>query len=72
MDPILIDECLSPYLAGIAEERGYVAMHVAWLNREGSDDRALAILAAERDYIIVRAIAATSYGSMLKWRCTTG
>ncbi|PPQ35126.1 DUF5615 family PIN-like protein [Rhodopila globiformis] len=53
MDPILIDECLSPYLAGTAKERGYVAMHVAWLNREGADDRVLAMLAAERDYIIV-------------------
>jgi predicted nuclease of predicted toxin-antitoxin system len=53
MDPILIDECLSPYLAGVAKERGHVAMHVAWLNREGSDDRELAVLAAERDYIIV-------------------
>jgi len=29
MDPILIDECLSPYLAGIAKECGYVATHVA-------------------------------------------
>jgi hypothetical protein len=27
-------------------------MHVAWINREGSDDRALAMLAAERDDII--------------------
>ena len=53
MDPILIDECLTPYLAGVAKVRGLVAMHVAWLNREGSDDRALAELAAERDYIIV-------------------
>ncbi len=53
MDPILIDECLTPYLAGVAKMRGLVAMHVAWLNREGSDDRAVAELAAERDYIIV-------------------
>jgi len=25
MDPILIDECLTPYLAGVAKERGLVA-----------------------------------------------
>ena len=53
MDPILIDECLSPGLANTARARGLVAMHVAWLNLEGAADWELAGLAAERDYVIV-------------------
>jgi hypothetical protein len=28
LDPILIDECLTPYLAGVAKMRGLVAIHV--------------------------------------------
>jgi len=53
MDPLLIDECLSPRLAAVAQARGLVAMHVAWLNLEGINDWAVAALAAERSYVVV-------------------
>jgi predicted nuclease of predicted toxin-antitoxin system len=53
MDPILIDECLTPDLAGVAMARGLVAMHVTWVNLQGSPDWTLAAIAAERDYVIV-------------------
>ena len=53
MDPILIDECLSPRWVSVAQARGLAAMHVAWLNLEGADDWAVATLAAERDYVVV-------------------
>lgn len=53
MDPILIDECLSPMLAAVARARGHTAMHVTWLNLEGTADWNVAALAAERDYVVV-------------------
>ncbi|RDJ93962.1 hypothetical protein B4Q13_18255, partial [Lacticaseibacillus rhamnosus] len=53
MDPILVDECLSPKLASVAQARGLVAMHVAWLNLEGMNDWHVAALAAERNYVVV-------------------
>jgi predicted nuclease of predicted toxin-antitoxin system len=53
MDPILIDECLTPDLAGVARARGFVAMHVTWVNLGGSPDWVLAAVAAERDYVLV-------------------
>jgi predicted nuclease of predicted toxin-antitoxin system len=53
MDPILIDECLSPHLAAVAQARGLSAMHVTWLNMEGAEDWDVAALAAERDYVVV-------------------
>jgi predicted nuclease of predicted toxin-antitoxin system len=53
MDPILIDECLSPKLASVARERGLVAFHALWVGMEGAEDWDLAALAAERDYVIV-------------------
>ena len=53
MDPILIDECLSPKLAAVAQARGWPAMHITWLNLEGTEDRNIATLAAERDYVVV-------------------
>ena len=49
-DPRLIDECLTPDLAGVAKARGLVAMHVAWLR---AGDCEVAALAAERDYVVV-------------------
>jgi predicted nuclease of predicted toxin-antitoxin system len=52
MDPILIDECLSPKLASVARERGLVAFHALWVGMEGAEDWDLAALAAERDYVI--------------------
>jgi predicted nuclease of predicted toxin-antitoxin system len=53
IDPILIDECLSPELVAVALARGLLALHVVWLDREGTDDRDLAALAAKRDYVFV-------------------
>ena len=53
MDPILIDECLSPKLASVARERAMVAFHVVWVNLEGAEDWDLAAIAAERDYVLV-------------------
>ena len=35
IDPILIDECLSPRLVGVAKRRGHQSFHVVWINREG-------------------------------------
>jgi predicted nuclease of predicted toxin-antitoxin system len=53
MDPILIDECLSPKLASVARERGLTAFHVVWVNLEGAEDWDLAAIDAERDYVFV-------------------
>ena len=53
IDPLLIDECLSPDLVAVAQVRGLLALHVVWLDREGADDRDLAALAAKRDYVFV-------------------
>ncbi len=53
IDPILIDECLSPRLVAVARARGLEAMHVTWLVLEGTGDWAVAGLAAERNYVLV-------------------
>src|SRR5271165_2508209 len=53
IDPLPIDECLSPDLVALALARGLCALHVVWLNRDGADDRDLAALGAERDYVFV-------------------
>ena len=53
MDPILIDECLSPRLAAVARARGLEAMHISWLGREGAKDWDLVALAAERGCVVV-------------------
>jgi predicted nuclease of predicted toxin-antitoxin system len=53
MDPILIDACLSPELASVAQARGLTAMHAAWVNMERAEDWEVAALAAERDYVVV-------------------
>jgi predicted nuclease of predicted toxin-antitoxin system len=53
MNSFLIDECLSPKLVAAAQIRGYAAIHVAHLNREGTEDWAIAQLALQRDAIFV-------------------
>jgi hypothetical protein len=53
IDPILIDECLSPRLVGVAKRRGHQSFHVVWINREGYPDWELAALIAERGYAFV-------------------
>ena len=53
MDPILIDERLSPKLGSVARERGLVAFHALWVGMAGAEDWDLAALTAEWDDIIV-------------------
>jgi predicted nuclease of predicted toxin-antitoxin system len=53
MDPILIDECLSPLLASVARARGLIAMHATWGNLANVEDWEIAAVAAERDYVVV-------------------
>jgi hypothetical protein len=40
-------------LAAVTQARGLAAMHVTWLNMEGTEDWDVAALAAERDYVVV-------------------
>ena len=49
----LIDECLSPDLAGIARERGHDAGHVARYGRSGAKDWYLVPFIVEHDLIFV-------------------
>ncbi len=53
MDPILIDECLTPELTGVARARGLDAIHITWLGLQSAPDWDIAALAAERDYVVV-------------------
>ncbi len=53
IDAILIDECLSPALAGVARARGLAALHIIWLRRQGDTDWDLAAFAAERNCVVV-------------------
>jgi predicted nuclease of predicted toxin-antitoxin system len=49
----IIDECLSPILAGYARQRGYEAHHVNWLGKSGHADHVLAVYAVGEDAIFV-------------------
>lgn len=49
----LIDECLSPELAGVAKERGHGALHVTWVNRAGYSDRSLMPYVLDGEYTLV-------------------
>lgn len=49
----LIDECLSPQLAGVAREQGCMAMHVNWYNRSGYPDHSHAAFALGEGSILV-------------------
>jgi predicted nuclease of predicted toxin-antitoxin system len=53
MDRILIDECLSPGLVGVAKERGHDATHVVWLGAQGMQDWNLIALVARNDFVFV-------------------
>jgi predicted nuclease of predicted toxin-antitoxin system len=72
MDPILIDECLTPKPASVAHERGLVAFHVGWVGMERASDWDLAGLAAERDYIVVTNPVGTFFDYTRSSPCTTG
>lgn len=49
----LIDECLSPMLAGRARSRGFEAFHVNWLEKSGYPDHALMPYSLAGDYVFV-------------------
>ena len=50
----LIDECLSPELAKLARERGYVeSNHVRWLGLAGAKDHAVTRRAVDDGYVLV-------------------
>ena len=49
----LIDECLSPLLAGRARRRGFDAFHVNWLEKGGYPDHALMPYSLAGDYVFV-------------------
>ena len=53
MFKFLIDECLSPQLAGIAQAQGYQALHVNWLKLSGKKDIAISVQAIADDWIVV-------------------
>lgn len=49
----LIDECLSPVLAAVAQERGYHAMHVRDLGLHGLKDHELMKPIISNDFVLV-------------------
>jgi hypothetical protein len=49
----LFDECLTPTLRSVAHEFGHFGFPVTHLDREGESDESLAILAVDRDYVVV-------------------
>lgn len=50
----LIDECLSPKLAGIARERGFPeSAHVTWIGLRSRQDWAVVRRAVEYGYVVV-------------------
>jgi predicted nuclease of predicted toxin-antitoxin system len=53
MDRILVDECLSVALVGVAKGRGLYATHVVWLGREGTQDWNLVSLISEGGFAFV-------------------
>jgi predicted nuclease of predicted toxin-antitoxin system len=53
LDRLLIDECLTQALVGIAKSKGTAADHVVWLGKSGAEDRSLVLFAVENDYILV-------------------
>jgi hypothetical protein len=51
---LLIDECLSPELAKLAQDRGYdEASHVVWLGKAGAADWTLKTLIIDGDWTFV-------------------
>jgi predicted nuclease of predicted toxin-antitoxin system len=52
-DPFLIDECLSPRLVGIANQRGYQATHVVHRGLRGTQDHDLMPLIRSENFIFV-------------------
>ena len=50
---LLVDECLSPELAGMARADGYEASHVVWLGLGGRTDRDLMPTIVDGDWTFV-------------------
>lgn len=53
MNSFFVDECLSPVLVAVANERGFAATHVVFLDRDGTDDWIIAQLVLRRNDILV-------------------
>jgi predicted nuclease of predicted toxin-antitoxin system len=49
----LFDECITPTLRSVAYEFDHYGFHVLHLDREGESDAALAVLARDKDYVVV-------------------
>jgi predicted nuclease of predicted toxin-antitoxin system len=49
----LFDECMTPTLRSVAKEFGHFGLHVDDLKRHGDSDAALAVLARDRNYVMV-------------------
>jgi hypothetical protein len=50
---LLIDECLSQELVGVAQGRGHNSTHVVWRGKSGAKDWELVELALEEDWTLV-------------------
>jgi predicted nuclease of predicted toxin-antitoxin system len=50
---LLVDECLSPELAKLAQKQGYEASHVVWLKQGGAKDWELMPLIIDGDWTLV-------------------
>jgi hypothetical protein len=49
----LVDECLSPELTKLAQQKGYEASHVVWLGRSGAKDWELRPLIIDGEWTFV-------------------
>lgn len=49
----LIDECVSPLLAGLAREQGFDATHVNWVRLNRTRDQIISVFAVAEDYVLV-------------------
>lgn len=52
-DPLLIDECLYPGLAGVANARGHHATHVVFRGLQGTRDEHLVSLIMRENFVLV-------------------
>ena len=52
IDHILLDECLSPSLGAVAQDRGVDAIHTSYLGMSRWADWSVARFAIEHDYIV--------------------
>ena len=70
---LLIDECLSPKLAKMAQELGYEASHVVWLGMSGYKDWSLIPVILKDDWTFVTRNSVDFRGPMMeKLKCCGG